>query len=101
MGTAVGLMVHAFETHQWGAMAKPAQLITTQMIVVMVIPFFYQTFLQIAALMCSPISNEEFPLPVEQLIERLETQLLQQAKFSENPPHWKKPSWRTFSARQG
>jgi len=100
MGTAIGLGYHAIKIGKYGQLAYPLQLMTTQLIVVMVIPFFYQTFLQIAALMCSPINNKEFPLPIEQLIERLETQLVCQAKFAENPPSWSKPSWRSFSSRQ-
>lgn len=50
--------------------------------------------------MCSPISNEEFPLPVDQMIERLETQMIYQEKFSNNPPSWKKASWKKFSEKQ-
>ena len=88
MGTAIGLFWHAFKARHYGELSYPCQLMVTQLVVVMVIPFFYQTFLQIAALMCSPINNKEFPLPIEQLIERLETQLVCQAKFAENPPSW-------------
>lgn len=57
MGTGVGLAYHAIQQRKFGSLGYPVQLMATQLIVVMVIPFFYQTFLQIAALMCSPVNN--------------------------------------------
>jgi len=75
-------------------LSDPIQLMFSQLIVVLLIPFFYQTFLQIAAFMCSPVNHDEFALPIASFIKRIEKDLVVQAELAENPPGWTAPSFR-------
>jgi hypothetical protein len=75
-------------------LSDPVQLMFSQLLVVLLIPFFYQTFLQIAAFMCSPVNHDEFALPIASFVKRIEKDLAVQAELAENPPGWTAPSFR-------
>lgn len=99
MGTSVGNLYRAIMDMKYTMLGKPITNICTQMVVVLMIPFFYQAFLQVASLMCSPVNHVDFPLPVEPLINKLERELEAQEAIIENPPHWPAPAYKPANQR--
>jgi len=74
------------------------QYVMIQFFQCIVAPILYQSFLEIGISIASPFSCDVAAIPVERFCAKLEEDLLDGNRIANNPPGWKKPSYKEETA---
>merc|ERR1719401_3217228 len=70
------------------------QFVLIQFFQCIVAPILYQSFLEIGISITAPFSCEVAAIPVERFCSKLEEDLLDGNRVANNPPGWKRPSYK-------
>jgi len=88
------LRFHQVWPHPEHRMGMDWQFVMTQFFQCIVAPVLYQSFLEIGISIAAPFSCEVAAIPVERFCTQLEEDLLDGNRVANNPPGWKKPSYK-------